>query len=395
MPQRPPASDRLVGRLLGGYRVDVKLGAGATGAVYRAVKEETGEALAIKVLNENLGSVEALRRRFEREARALAKLQHPKIVHIADFGVVEEATFIAMELLEGDTLEELLMTAPLAPDTVLDVMGQILEGLAYAHEHRILHRDLKPANIYLTFPGGPPQVKVLDFGLAKFLAVDELSGDITLTRRGRIVGTPAYMAPEQITGVGLDLRADVYSAGVVLYELVADRRPFDYERRSQLLRAHLFEPVPPIKEIRPGVDLHPALEAVIMRALAKDPNERFQDAGEMLAALRNVPSAALAVEGRARGRQRTRSATSAVVISEAERRELTTGLNDPPAFGSEGRVAGEDTWVDAQAPLGAPPAGIGDALVAPAARRELPFGLVAMGVLVLSAALGFAAAYLL
>ncbi|MBK7154313.1 MAG: serine/threonine protein kinase [Sandaracinaceae bacterium] len=197
-----------MGTKLGGYLIEKRLGAGATGVVYQATPTDGGRPLAIKVLNDNLGHISALKRRFEREARALAKLKHPHVVHITDFGVDHDITFIAMELLIGETLEDVLQRAPIDPLRAVGVALQTMRGVAFAHQNGIVHRDLKPANIFLRqVAGGIDVVKVLDFGLAKFLEVDELSQDATLTRKGRIVGTPAYMAPEQITGVSLDVRA--------------------------------------------------------------------------------------------------------------------------------------------------------------------------------------------
>ena len=184
--------------------------------------------------------------------------------------------------------------------------------------------------------GGIDVVKVLDFGLAKFLEVDELSQDATLTRKGRIVGTPAYMAPEQITGVSLDVRADVYAAGVVLYEMLADQRPFSYERRSQLLRAHLFEPVPSIERMRPGLHVHPELEQLILRALEKDPTRRFNDGGEMLQALQALPDEPASFEEQRRDQVRSRTGSSSAVILSAEEREaVSQGLDDTGSMSME------------------------------------------------------------
>ena len=294
----------MLGRTLDGYTLSERIGAGATGVVYRASRDGDSRLYAVKVLNEALGHIKSLRRRFEREARALSRLTHEHIVDIADFGVTEDAVFIAMEFLRGDTLEDRLQRSPLDPDTSLRLMRQILEGLAFAHEQQIVHRDLKPANVFLVEKqavekGGDatPWVKILDFGLAKFLSIDELSQEGTLTRKGRVVGTPAYMAPEQITGVSLDVRADVYAAGVLFFELLADRRPFDYDRRSQLLRAHLFEPVPKLSDVRAELEVDPKLEAVLRRALAKDPQERFPDARAFLDALAPFGEGAVKVMG--------------------------------------------------------------------------------------------------
>ncbi|HJK93099.1 MAG TPA: serine/threonine-protein kinase [Polyangiaceae bacterium LLY-WYZ-15_(1-7)] len=325
--------DPLVGRELEGFTLGERIGAGATGVVYRATREDSGQVFAVKVLNEALGHIQSLRRRFEREARALGKLTHEHIVHIADFGVVDDIVFIAMEYLEGDTLEDRLQEAPVDAPLALHVMKQILDGVAFAHDLQIVHRDLKPANVFLVErPGEPlPDVKILDFGLAKFLSIDELSQEGTLTRKGRVVGTPAYMAPEQITGVSLDVRADVYAAGIVLFELLADRRPFDYDRRSQLLRAHLFEPLPKLADIRPELEVDPELEAVIRKALAKDPGERYPDARAMYDALQPFGPGAVRMAGdRERDHQRSRAGTTSVVISAEERVKLST-MSDPAA----------------------------------------------------------------
>lgn len=321
--------DSLVGTVLGGYLIERRLGAGATGVVYQASPSDGSRPVAVKVLNDNLGHISALKRRFEREARALAKLKHPHVVHISDFGVDNDVTFIAMEMLVGETLEDVLQRAPIDPLRAVGVSLQTMRGVAFAHENGIVHRDLKPANIFLRqVAGGIDVVKVLDFGLAKFMEVDELSQDATLTRKGRIVGTPAYMAPEQITGVSLDVRADVYAAGVLLYEMLADQRPFSYERRSQLLRAHLFEPVPRIERVRPGLYVHPELERLILRALEKDPARRFANGGEMLHALEALPPEPCSFQEQRRDATRSRTgSSSAVVISAEERLAVTTGVD--------------------------------------------------------------------
>ena len=319
------ADDPLLGRELHGFRIQSKIGSGATGVVYRATKDE--RTFAVKVLNEALGHITTLRRRFEREARALGRLEHPHVVKIEDYGVVDDIVFIVMEYLEGETLEDVLRRQALAPERALDVMRDILAAVAYAHQHEIVHRDLKPANVFLVNNGNGDHetVKILDFGLAKFLSVDEIHKEGTLTRRGRVVGTPAYMAPEQITGISLDKRADVYSAGVLLYELLADRRPFGYERRSQLLRAHLFEPIPTFAESCPGLEVDERLERVVRRALSKDPADRYPDAGAFLTALEGFDGDAVTYEVRDSGlRKRKVAGTSSVVIPPSERHALTS-----------------------------------------------------------------------
>lgn len=325
------AGDMLLGQQLGPYRIDATIGSGATGVVYRAEPADGGEPVALKVLHPNLGSITGLERRFEREARVLKKLSHPNIVEISDFGMEQGRTFIAMELLEGETLEDSLQEGPIDPARVLEIYESILEALAEAHAANVVHRDLKPANVFIETDGS---VKLLDFGLAKMLSIDESAAeDGTLTRKGRIVGTPAYMAPEQITGVFIDVRADVYALGVMLYELIADRRPFLYERRSELLRAHLLEPVPKITEARAGLWVAAELVSLIETSLQKDAANRYATAKEMLEALRALPDVTVrldAVDGRKPKRQRT--GPSSAVISALEAKQITesAGIDTSP-----------------------------------------------------------------
>jgi len=306
--------------------------------VYRATHTESSREVALKVLHDNLGSISGLERRFSREARVLAKLSHPNIVEVLDFGVDAGRTFIAMELLEGETLEEALARGPIDPEVALAYYDPLLAALSEAHEHEVVHRDLKPANVFLTKAGphGDSGVKILDFGLAKMLSIDELSQEGTLTRKGRIVGTPAYMAPEQITGVFIDVRADVYALGVMLYELLADRRPFLYERRSELLRAHLLEPVPDVTSMREGLWVHPALEALLMKALAKDPAVRFPNGRAMRDALLALPPRCVRVESRERSEERARTGPTSAIISSSERRAITKSLSTSSVAMTEG-----------------------------------------------------------
>lgn len=365
-----PPGNELIGQSLAGYLLEARIGAGATGVVYRASDRE-GRPVAIKLLNQNLGQIASLRRRFEREARALSKLTHPRIVHITDFGITDEWVFIAMDLLQGDTLEDILVDGPVAVESAVEIVRQALEGLAFAHERQIVHRDLKPANVFVELVGNKPDVKVLDFGLAKFLSVEELSEDSTLTRRGRIVGTPAYMAPEQITGTSIDVRADVYAAGVLLFELLADRRPFDYPKRAELLRAHLFEPVPRITSMRSGLEVRPALEAIIRKALEKDPGKRYANAGEMLAALAKLPENSARLTPAAAARSYRRHPSVSALISSSERRQASTSSGLTASVEAVALGSGQlplETMED-RLPLGSlPPPGSAD--LARTERRE-------------------------
>mgnify|MGYP001942735706 FL=1 len=342
------AGEELVGRTLGAYRIEATIGTGATGVVYRAVDASGGPPVALKVLHENLGSITGLEKRFRREARVLEKLSHPNIVEISDFGIQDGRTFIAMELLEGRTLEDELEEGPIAPRRALQLYEPILQALAEAHDREVVHRDLKPANVFLLHDGS---VKLLDFGLAKMLSIEETNEEGTLTRKGRIVGTPAYMAPEQITGVFIDVRADVYALGVMLYELLADRRPFLYERRSELLRAHLLEPIPPLTEVRPGLQVDQALEALLGRALAKDAAKRFTNARGMLEALRQLPADCVRLDPDTRGEPRQRTGPSSAVISHEERQAITESAGLSTSSGNISQpVPGTDAPTEVDAP---------------------------------------------
>lgn len=304
----------------------MKLGTGATGVVFRGVQEGS-KPVAIKVLNENLGSISALKRRFEREAKVLAKLRHPNIVDVLEFGVSPDGlTYIVMELLEGRNLEQFLDDAPIQPAYAIEVLREVLKGLAFAHQRQIVHRDLKPANVFLC--GKDEKViKLLDFGLAKMLSDDDVNEESTLTRRGRIVGTPAYMAPEQIVGVGLDVRADVYAAGILLFELLADRRPFTSENRSELLRAHLLLPPPMLREARAELHAAPELEALIARALAKAPEARYRDGADFLEALNALPPDCAWLIRVSSDAPRSRAAASSEVISAEARQRASASMS--------------------------------------------------------------------
>ena len=292
MSQDSSPSDPLVGTLVDGrYRVFEALGAGGMGVVYRAEHLQLRRPVALKVLQRDLRSLPEIEKRFEREAQALAALGHPNIVTVLDYGWTEGTAYLAMELLRGKSLQELLAGGPPSPAQALDVERQLLRGLAFAHARGIVHRDLKPGNVFLhNVEGLGETVKILDFGLAKFL--DPLPHDKEgLTRAGAVYGTPAYMAPEQVAGQPADLRSDVYSAGILLFELLTGRRPFEGSP-DEMLRQHLVADVPALEAVRPDLVPLPALGALVRRALAKDPGNRFQDASAMLEALEQIPAPA-------------------------------------------------------------------------------------------------------
>lgn len=277
-----------LGRILDArYRLDRILGAGGVGVVYEAFDLRETQSVALKMLREGYEDSEAMRRRFDREAKALQTLRHPRIVPLLDHGFAEGTPYLVMERLDGQALDERLETALPSPTRALELFGQFLEGLSFVHQAGIVHRDIKPANLFLVGDG----LRLLDFGLAKMLVVDDADEgprEATLTRAGTILGTPAYMAPEQAAGSPVAMAADVYSAGVLLFELLTGRPPFVEARRTDLLRAHLVQPVPDPGDLRRGLRLSRELQALLLRALAKEPQERFQDAGAMLAAFREL-----------------------------------------------------------------------------------------------------------
>jgi serine/threonine-protein kinase len=304
------APDPLIGRKLGGrYEVLARLGEGGAGVVYRGRQAQLGRLVAIKVLHEERAAVPEWRRRFEREARALSTLAHPNIVPVTDSGIDRGVSFLVMELLEGRTLKDLIKEGPLPLWRALDIARQTLRGLAFAHGKGIVHRDLKPANVFLQeLPDQADHVRLLDFGMVKFLEGSSARTMAELTRAGAWLGTPAYMSPEQVEGAPSDVRADVYAAGVLLFELLAGRRPFIADSREGYMSAHLTKPVPSLARLRPGLARARSFQAVIARAMAKKPAARFEDADAMLAELEDViarvPAAALNA-GRAEARRRS------------------------------------------------------------------------------------------
>ena len=274
------ADDPLLGSEIDRYRIARTLGAGGMGKVYLAVQPAIGSRVAIKLLSDECAKTPELVERFFAEARAVNLIRHEHIVSVLDMSRLPDGRpFIVMEFVEGQTLAESVRTSVAPLGGVLQVMGEVLAALAAAHAIGIVHRDLKPDNILVTAEG---HAKVLDFGIAKL--APNLRDAGSATRTGALLGTPAYMAPEQISGAGnVDGRSDLYAAGVVLFEAVTGQTPFQGGSMFDLMRAHVEQQPPSPRALRP--DLPPALEHVILAALAKDPAHRFQSATAMAQAL--------------------------------------------------------------------------------------------------------------
>jgi predicted Ser/Thr protein kinase len=255
----------------GRYEILGKLGEGAMGVVYRARDTAIGRVVALKMLSAELGAEDELHRRFEREAEAIGRLSHPNIVTVYDLGQSNGQLYMAMELLEGDDLRSLIerkVDVPLA-DRVR-ILVQICEGLAYAHSRGVVHRDIKPANIVVT---ADARVKILDFGLAR------VATRATITRKGMILGTPDYMAPEQAMGKLVDRRSDVFSTGSVFYEFLTGEKPFKGKTLHAVLFQIIQEHPDPVLTLNP--ELPTRLAAVVHRMLVKDPDKRYQSLDEV------------------------------------------------------------------------------------------------------------------
>jgi serine/threonine-protein kinase len=278
-----PEAD-LVGVVLDGrYRVIEPIGHGAMGIVYRGERVKLGRAVAIKVLHDELPHELAGRKRFELEARAMAQLEHPHCVAVLDVGLHEGRPYVVMDFASGTDLRKLLGdTGRLEPERAVGLVRQVLSGLAHAHELGIVHRDIKPANLMVGHKTGiGDQLKILDFGLAR-----SLDPDAKKMTGGIVLGTPSYMAPEQIRGAVIDARTDLYAVGVLLFELLTGRKPFESAADDpvEVVGKHLHTPPPRLVDIVPEVKWG-ALEEVVARALAKTPEARYPNAAELSGAL--------------------------------------------------------------------------------------------------------------
>jgi hypothetical protein len=269
-----------IGGKLGDFLIKAEIGQGGMGTIFFAEDTMLGREVALKVIHPALAGNQQLMERFKIEAMTQARLNHPNIVTIFSFNRIEGQYVIAMEYVAGRSLKEMLQEKrQLHPGEAVGIIGQIAEGLRYAHAHNVIHRDIKPANILVT-PDG--KVKISDFGIAKIL------GAQGLTKTGMMVGTPWYTSPEQIVGKDIDCRTDLYSLGITFYEVLTGRVPFDSETNSefQIQKAHLETPPPRPSLFNPEIGIQ--LEKFILTALQKKPEKRFQNAHDMIAALHAI-----------------------------------------------------------------------------------------------------------
>jgi serine/threonine-protein kinase len=293
----------MLGRIIASrFTVLSRIGEGAMGTVYRAKQAPIGREVAVKILRSERALDEANRARFLREARANSLLTSPNTVTVFDFGAGDGGEFfLAMELLEGESLgQRLKRMGRLSSAAALDTARQALRSLAEAHAKGIIHRDLKPDNLFFarvrTNETYDEIVKVLDFGIAKMLrADDELALNAVETQAGTVFGTPRYMSPEQAQGKTLDPRSDLYSLGVILYQMLTGRPPFTDDDAIVVMARHIKTTPRPMAEVAPDAHIPPEVEAAVMRALSKDPSRRPQTAEAMAAELGSARESALSV----------------------------------------------------------------------------------------------------
>jgi len=310
----------LSGKTLGKYQITERLGRGGMAEVYKAYHPQLERYAAVKVLHGFLAEGQDFLARFQREAKAIAALRHPNIVQIYDTDIEDEHYFMVMEFVDGGTLKDRLIQAsgPLAIQEMAHIFRETASALDYAHRHGVLHRDIKPANVLLSKSG---RVVLTDFGIARIVS------ETQFTVTGTLVGTPAYMSPEQGKGMHISTTSDIYSLGIILYEMVTGKVPFDADTPLAVIHKHINEPLPSPRTIRD--DIPRVLEAVIVKALAKEPEDRYQSVAEMVEAAQaafddftKVTMAETMVEAPKRDVQPDLGAADAEAQAEAEPMEI-------------------------------------------------------------------------
>ena len=332
-------TDSLLGQTLAGkYRIDERLSEGGMGTVYRGTHVLMDKTVAIKVLRPSLAADEKIVARFSREARAASRISHPHALSVTDFGESEDSVvFLVMEYLSGQTLKEIIREeGPMALPRAVEIIRQVGGALDAAHGEGVVHRDLKSENIMLLSSSGTDYAKVLDFGIAK---IKERDGeyDPGLTAPDLVIGTPQYMSPEQCSQSPIDARSDIYSLGVILYEMLVGHVPFTGESSTAIMLKHLQQPAPSVSDERS--DLSPAVGRVVARALEKRPEDRYKTVGELVEDFTMAAGMDLPVVSSASGSNRKvvpTSSTSGPLVDEPDeetivRRRITTPMAPPSA----------------------------------------------------------------
>ncbi len=282
-------SDAYIGRQVAGqFHIVERIGSGGMGSVYKAEQPDMNRFVAVKILHPRYLSRQDLVARFRREARAMSQLSHPNTARVFLYGQLEDgACYFVMEYLAGRNLAQVVRAeGPMPLERAVRIFSQVCGALEEAHTAGIIHRDLKPENIFLTSQGGIHDFpKVLDFGLAKVTEKQMRPGSLVLTREGMVFGTPEFMSPEQAKGQQLDPRSDIYSLGVIFYELLTGKLPFDAKHSIEYINFHVNGSPIPLNQRIPGKTFPPAIEAAVMRALAKDPAMRYPTATAFAQAL--------------------------------------------------------------------------------------------------------------
>ncbi len=303
----------MIGKTISRYQITEQLGEGGMGVVYKAEDTKLKRPVALKFLAAHLLNNAEIKARFTREAEAAAALNHPNICTVYEIDEVEGKTFISMVFIEGDALDKKIEAGPLKLRDALDIAIQTATGLQAAHEKGIVHRDIKPANLMLTGSGAKQLVTIMDFGLA------QLADRSKLTRTDETMGTVAYMSPEQTYGADIDHRSDIWSLGVVLYEMVTGQQPFQGHYDKAVMFSITSEDPEPITGLRTGVPME--MEWIAGKCLARDIDSRYQNAGDLIVDLRNLQ------EKLKSGKSRilTTGPASAVVTGRSRRSETRTG----------------------------------------------------------------------
>jgi serine/threonine protein kinase len=339
----------LVGKTLGKYKLTERLGSGGMAEVYKAYHPKLERYVTIKILHGYLAEGEDFLARFEREARAVASLRHPHIVQIHDYDVEDDQYYMVMEFIDGGTLQSRMMElaksgAYMPVSQVLPILGQVAEALDYAHKRGIIHRDIKPSNILLDSAGN---AFLADFGIARMMSGTQF------TATGSLIGTPTYMSPEQGRGDELTTVSDIYSLGVILYELLTGKAPFTSETTPlAIIHKHIHEPPPDPRSLRPGLPAD--VEQVVLKALAKESQDRYQNAREMVLALEGALSPELITQLDASGTQESiPRAAMPTVLMEAEEHPPASKSQAPTELISEemrSELANEPVRLEAAMP---------------------------------------------